>query len=139
MFVLDTNIISELRSSTRSSSLKVHRWAASVDVTQFYLSAITVMELETGVLGMERKDKQQGIVLRAWLDYVLREFRSKILPFTKTTAVLCASLHVPDRRPYRDAMIAATAKEHGLVLVTRNIRDFQGCGVEVMDPWQAQA
>ena len=84
---------------------------------------------------MERKDARQGQVLRLWLQGVLREFSSRIVPFGSTTAVLCAAMHVPNRRADRDAMIAATAKEHGYRVVTRNTEDFKECGVELVNPW----
>ena len=102
---------------------------------QLYLSAITVLELEIGVLAMERKDAPQGQVLRSWSQAVLGQFSSRVLPFGATTALLCAAMHVPDRRPERDAMIAATAKEHGYTLVSRNTDDFEGCGISLLNPW----
>ena len=66
---------------------------------------------------------------------VMKEFSNQILPFGTTTAVLCAALHVPNRRSDRDAMIAATAKEHGYTVATRNTDDFAGCGVQLVNPW----
>lgn len=137
MFLLDTNVISELRVGKRSPCADVQRWAAGVVADRLYLSAITVLELEVGVLTKERKDARQGQVLRSWIEALLLQFANRILPFTKTTAALCASLHVPDKRPERDAMIAATAKEHGFAIVTRNVDDFEGCGVELINPWLA--
>ena len=135
MFLLDTNVISELRAGKALSSPAVRRWAADIAASQLYLSAISVLELEMGVLAMERKDARQGQVLRLWLQGVLREFSSRIVPFGSTTAVLCAAMHVPNRRADRDAMIAATAKEHGYRVVTRNTEDFKECGVELVNPW----
>lgn len=84
---------------------------------------------------MQRKDAAQGQVLRLWFEVVRREFQGRVLPFDEGTALLCASLHVPNRRPERDAMIAATAKQHGYTLITRNTRDFSDCGVQVLNPW----
>ena len=135
MFLLDTNVLSELRVGKANPSADVRRWAASVPGNQLYLSAISVLELETGVLLMERKDAQQGQMLRSWLRGVMREFSSQVLPFGSTTAVLCAAMHVPDRRPDRDGMIAATAKEHGYTIATRNTADFDGRGVQLFNPW----
>lgn len=135
MFVLDTNVISELRVGKSMPSVSVRSWAAQVPANQLYLAAVTVLELEIGVLAMERKDSRQGQTLRSWLRGVLGEFSSQVLPFTGSTAILCAAMHVPNRRSDRDAMIAATAKEHGYTIVTRNTDDFSGCGVQLLDPW----
>lgn len=135
MFLLDTNVISELRAGKALPSPAVRRWAAGIPGNQLYLSAVSVLELEMGVLLMERKDAQQGQMLRSWLQGVLTEFSSQVLSFGNATAVLCAAMHIPNRRPDRDAMIAATAKEHGYTIVTRNTDDFDGCGVQVLNPW----
>ena len=135
MFLLDTNVISELRVGKANPSAAVRRWAASIPGNQLYLSPLSILELERGVLMMERKDAQQGQMLRSWLQGVMKEFSSQVLPFGNTTAVLCAAMHVPDRQPERDGMIAATAKEHGYTIATRNTSDFDGCGVQLMNPW----
>ena len=135
MFVLDTNVISELRSGKPAPSVAVRRWAARLPVNQLYLAAVTILELEICVLAMERRDPRQGQVLRTWLEGVMLEFTSQVLPFTGQTATICAPMHVPDRRSDRDAMIAATAKEHGYTLVTRDSSDFSGCGVSLLNPW----
>jgi predicted nucleic acid-binding protein len=135
MFLLDTNVISELRAGKRSPSAAVRSWAAGVPSNQLYLSSVTVMELEMGVLGMERSDREQGSRLRFWLEAVLEQFSPQILPFGKEAAVLCAAIHIPNRRSERDAMIAATAKEHGYTVVTRNTDDFDSCGVLLLNPW----
>ena len=135
MFVLDTNVLSELRVGKPMPSAAVRRWAGEVPANQLYLAAVTVLELEMGVLAMERRDAPQGKVLRAWMEGVMAAFSARVLPFAGPTAVLCAAMHVPDRRSDRDAMIAATAKEHGYTVVTRNTNDFRGCGVRVLNPW----
>lgn len=134
MFLLDTNVISELRVGKPHPSAAVRHWAAGVPSNQLYLAAVTVLELETGVLILERRDRQQGERLRTWLQAVLEQFQ--VLPFGKATALLCAAMHVPNRRPERDAMIAATAKEHGYTVATRNTDDFEGCGVTLLNPWE---
>ena len=134
-FVLDTNVISELRAGKAAPSVAVRRWAAQLPINQLYLAAVTILELEMGVLAMERKDSRQGQALRAWFKGVMVEFDSRVLPFTGQTAVICAPMQVPNRHSDRDAMIAATAKEHGYTLVTRNTADFGGCGVRLLNPW----
>ena len=113
----------------------VRRWAGNIPANQLYLSAITILELETGVLAMERRDEEQGQRLRSWLEGLMRVFSSAVLPFGAATALLCAAMHIPNRRSERDAMIAATAKEHGYTVVTRNTDDFSDCDVPLLNPW----
>ncbi|MEE4465685.1 type II toxin-antitoxin system VapC family toxin, partial [Azotobacter chroococcum] len=111
-------------------------WAQSVQVGELYLSAISVMELETGVLLRERKDAAQGALLRAWLDqHVLPGFAGRILAVDTAVALRCARLHVPDHKSERDALIAATALVHGMTVVTRNVADFELTGVAMLNPW----
>jgi predicted nucleic acid-binding protein len=112
------------------------RWAQAADPVSLYLSAITVMELETGIRLLERRDVDQARLLRDWLEaQVLPTFANRILPVDVAIARRCATLHVPDRRNDRDALIAATALVHGMTVVTRNVADFEGAGVPLLDPW----
>ncbi len=137
MFLLDTNVLSELR-RPRLAAPKLLEWADTAATSRQFISAVTIMELEMGVLSIERRDPAQGGVLRNWLvGKVEPSFNGRVLPFGPRTAQICARLHVPDRRPERDAMIAATALEHGLTMVTRNVSDFKPFGVPVLNPWQA--
>jgi predicted nucleic acid-binding protein len=140
MYVLDTNVVSELRKvRAGKADANVAAWTESVDATTLFVSAITIMELELGVLSIERKDAAQGAMLRAWLEqHVLPEFSGRTLPVDTAVAQRCARLHVPDRRNERDALIAASALVHGMTVVTRNVADFQGTGVTILNPW-AQA
>ena len=95
------------------------------------------MELELGVLTIERKDATQGAMLRSWLEqHVLPEFSGRTLPVDTAVALRCARLHVPDKRGERDALIAATALVHGMTVVTRNIADFKPAGVTLINPWE---
>lgn len=135
MFLLDTNVISELRQGKPNPSLAVRAWAADKPASQLYLSAIGLLELELGVQALERRTPPQGSALRAWLTGVGAAFSGRILPFTHRTAPLCAALHVPNPRAERDAMIAATALEHRFTVVTRNVADFQHMGVALLNPW----
>lgn len=138
MYVLDTNVVSELRKVQMGKADKnVSKWAQSVDAADLYVSAITIMELELGVLLLERKDASQGAILRHWLErQVLPEFAERTLPMDVAVAQRCAGLHVPNKRGERDAIIAATALIHGMTVVTRNTADFKPMGVALIDPWQ---
>ncbi len=137
-YLLDTNVVSELRKiGDGKADSRVLAWIAAEDAARFFLSAITILELERGVLGVQRRDAAQGARLRAWLDNHVRPgFAGRILPVTAEIAPRCAHLHIPDRRNEVDALIAATALVHDLAVVTRNVRDFEGAGVVVIDPWQ---
>lgn len=138
MFILDTNVVSELRKARHGrADPNVVSWADKVDAATLYISAITVLELEAGVLRIERRDPQQGAALRAWLDQqVLAEFKDRVLPIDTVVAQRCASLHVPDPHAERDALIAVTALVHGMTVVTRNMADFASTGVAMIDPWR---
>jgi len=141
MFVLDTNVISEIRKiRSGKADPNVAAWAETVDLAVLFLSVITVMELELGVLLVERRDSRQGEVLRKWLDQqVLPEFSDRILTIDGAVAQRCARLHVPDKCNERDAFIAASAIHHGMTVVTRNVADFQPTGVNLLNPWRATA
>nr|WP_145552362.1 type II toxin-antitoxin system VapC family toxin [Variovorax boronicumulans] len=137
-FVLDTNVVSELRKVVAGKAdANVAAWSNNVDAVDLYVSVITIMELELGVLAMERRDAAQGAVLRRWLeDQVLPEFAERTLPIDAAVARRCAGLHVPNRRSERDALIAATALVHGMAVATRNVSDFQATSVSLVDPWK---
>lgn len=139
IYLLDTNVISELRKAkTGRIDRRVKRWAAKISASSFYLSAVSVLELELGILLLERRDRAQGLVLRAWLEeHVLPTFAGRILPVDTEVARRCAALHIPNPRPERDVLIAATALVHGMALVTRNVEDFRPAGVEILNPWEA--
>lgn len=139
MFLLDTNVVSELRKVRLGrSDANVARWADTVESADLYLSSVTVQELEIGVLLAERRDPPQGAVFRTWLDqHVLPAFSGRILPVDTAVALRSAKLHVPNPRPVRDGLIAATALVHGMTVVTRNVADFAPCGVAWLNPWDA--
>jgi predicted nucleic acid-binding protein len=138
MFLLDSNVLSELRPAKPAQSATVRAWAAQHGSDLFYLSAITVLEQEWGILRLERRIPPQGQGLRAWARVTREAFAARILPVTTEIAVRCAALHVPDPMPERDALIAATALSHGLILVTRNVQDFEHIAeLRILNPWTA--
>lgn len=138
MFLLDANVISELRRPERADK-NVVAWAKTVSAVNFFLSVISILEIELGALQIARKDEARGAVLRAWIDdQILPRFDGRILPIDTAVARRCALLHVPHRRSERDALIAATAMVHGLTVVTRDVVDFEPTGVSLLNPWLAQ-
>jgi predicted nucleic acid-binding protein len=140
MYLLDTNVVSELRKIRLGKANRhVADWADSMDATDLYLSVISIHELEIGVLLAERRDPSQGAIFRTWLNgHVLPAFIGRILAVDTAVALHSARLHVPDPRPVRDGLIAATALVHGMTVVTRNVADFELTGVQILNPWTHQ-
>ncbi|NMO02101.1 type II toxin-antitoxin system VapC family toxin [Gordonia sp. TBRC 11910] len=134
--LLDTNVVSELRKRPGVIAPEVLAWSESQLRADLYVSVITVMEIEFGIARLARRDSRQAAVLTRWLEHdVLDEFRGRILPVDVAVARRAARLHVPDPRPERDGYIAATAREFGLTVVTRNVADFESLSVPVINPW----
>ena len=136
-YLLDTNVVSELRKvKAGRADPRVKAWVDSVDAATMFLSVMTVMELELGALLMERRGRRQGALLRSWLEtQILPAFEDRILSADIAVVRSAAALHVPNLRPERDALIAATALVHGMTVVTRNVRDFESTGVSILNPW----
>ena len=141
MFLLDTNVVSELRKIRRGrADVRVAAWQRDVALSECFISAITVMELEIGVLRLMRRDGAQAVILRDWLDTVVyRQFADRNLPVDLDVARRCAALQEARTLPERDAFIAATALVHGLTVVSRNFADFAGTGVALLNPWDDPA
>lgn len=142
MFLLDTNVVSELRREAGGRAApQVVAWAVSVPVSAHFISVVTLSELEIGLLRVQRRDPDQGAALRRWLDEdVVAGLRGRILPVDEAVARRAAALHVPDPAPAHDALIAATALVHRMTVVTRDVADFARFdGVRVLDPWSASA
>lgn len=138
MYLLDTNVVSELRKRPGVAAERVLEWAAKRDVRELHISVVTVLEIEVGVARLERRDAAQGARLRAWFDEgVLAGFAGRVLPVTLDVARRAAAIHGTSPRPVRDAWIAATAAVEGLTVVTRNVSDFEDTGARVVNPWMS--
>jgi toxin FitB len=138
MYLLDTNVISELRKvGDGKADDAVVAWVSGIDAGEMFISVLTLMELEIGILRVERRYAEQGTRLRAWFEtQVCPEFEDRTLRVDAAIARRCAQLHVPNPKSERDALIAATALEHNLTVVTRNLADFAAIGVPLINPWQ---
>jgi len=136
-YLLDTNVVSELRKPRGKADENVRAWAAARPAAELYLSVVTILEIERGIAQVGRRDEFQAQRLQRWLeDELLDVFRARILPVDVPAARRTARLHVPHPRPERDALIAGTALAHNMTVATRNVRDFEPMGVPVINPWE---
>lgn len=138
MFIIDTNVLIELRKAKAGkANANVATWASAHDPKSLFLSAITLLELEIGIRLTEQRDSAQGAIMRVWMaTRVLPAFEGRILPIDGTVAICCAALHVTDHRNYRDAMIAATGINNDMAIVTGNVAAFKATGVRIINPWR---
>ena len=138
MYLLDTNVVSELRKVKSGKADKnVELWSSTMDAQMLYVSSIVIHELELGILQAEHADAAKGKILRKWMeDYVLPSFDGRILPVDKDVVSISAKYHVPDPKPFRDTLIASTAVAHGMTVVTRYVEDFRLSGLKVLNPWE---
>lgn len=139
MYLLDTNVVSEIRKIQQGKAdAHLSAWVTQTPANQMYISAITLLELEKGIMRIKRKDKPQGAMLRIWLEQQVKPaFKGRILPFDEHTAPICATMHIPDPKPITDSLIASIVKQHNLTVVTRNVKDFAETGAKVFNPFQA--
>ena len=136
MYLRGANVLSELRTGKPQPDAQVLAWAAAVPLAAQYVSAVTWMEMDIGILRLQRRDAAQAQALQAWFAQLRALFAGRTLPVDEAVVQRCAQLHVPNPAPPHDALIAATALAHGLTLVTRNVGDFVGMGVQLLNPWQ---
>lgn len=138
MYLLDTNVISEVRKiKTGKANPNFVKWFSTIAEQDIFINATVLMEIERGILAKERKDAQQGVILRAWFErVVLPTFHGKILKIDEKTAQICARLHIPNHTPENDAWIASSAIQHHLILITRNTADFAHLGVKWFNPFE---
>jgi len=134
-FLLDTNVVSELRKGERAHP-GVHAWIDTHAADELWLSVLVVGELWRGVELVQRRDPASAQVLSAWLEGLTRDYRDRILPITTAVAKRWAEVTVPDPIPVIDGLLAATAIEHDLVLVTRNVADVERTGVVWQNPFE---
>jgi toxin FitB len=136
--LLDTNVVSELRkTNTPHVNASVVSWSRTFSASDFCISVMTLMEIEIGVLRLERRDPAQGSSLRGWFEsQVLKGFEGRIIDIDARIVRKASGFHVPDPKPDRDAFIGATAGAYSLTLATRNIRDFAAMGIDLINPWE---
>lgn len=132
-YLLDTNILSELRRSRPDRS--VERWYEATSDGDMFLSVMTIGEFRKGLARLRRKDADRADALDQWLERVLQPYAARILPITPEIATVWGDLNDPEPVPIIDAFLAATAIVHDMVLVTRNVKDFERTGVRLLNPF----
>lgn len=135
-YLLDTNVISELRKGERADE-NVRAWFGGLADEEIYLSVLTIGEIRRGVESVRRRDPDSAAALDSWLARLGEAHRERILPVDRTIAEEWGRMNVPDPLPVVDGLLAATAKVAGLTFATRNVADVEGSGVELVDPFSA--
>lgn len=135
MYLVDTNVLSEVRKGSRCDDA-VAAWWTAIAEEDIFISVLTIGEIRRGIESVRRRDAPSAVVLETWLSRVIRDHGDRILGIDREIAEEWGRLSVPDPLSPIDALIAATAKTHGLTLVTRNVRDIARTGVQTLNPWQ---
>ncbi len=135
MYLIDTNIISEIRKGSRCNR-RVAAWYSTVQDDQLYLSVIVLGEIRQGIERVRKRDPRQAAALEKWLAEVIEAFGPRILPIDRDVADIWGRLNAAGTLPVIDALLAATAQVHGLTLVTRNLKDIARTGVRCLDPFE---
>jgi toxin FitB len=133
--LLDTNVIAELRKGSRANP-SVRSWFAALDPEAILLSVVTVGEMRRGIENVRRRDPAAARSLERWLRLLLRDYGDRILAVDVAVADMWGRMNVPDPLPVIDALLAATAKVHGLTLATRNVKDVARCGADLVNPFE---
>jgi predicted nucleic acid-binding protein len=135
VYLLDTNVLSELRKHRRCHP-SVARWIAGVRSEELHTSVLVLGEIRVGIESIRRRDPVAASRIEVWLRTIEEGYEDRILDVDRRVADVWARLNVPDRRPFIDAFLAATALVHDLVLVTRDVGDVRSTGVRHLDPWR---
>lgn len=133
-YLLDTNVISELRKGDRADN-RVRAWFAGLAEEEILLSALTIGEIRCGVESVRRRDPDSAAALESWLSRLGESHRGRIVPIDRAIAEEWGRMSVPDPLPVVDGLLAATAKVLGLTLTTRNVTDVMSTGVDLLDPF----
>ncbi len=133
-YLLDTNVLSELRKADRCNA-NVLVWAKCIPASQLWISVLSLGEIRKGIESLRRKDTPQCVMLERWLDIVELEFENRILPVTEAIADEWGRLQARQPMAIVDSLIAATAEVHHLCVATRNAKDFKAAGVPVVNPF----
>jgi predicted nucleic acid-binding protein len=133
-WLVDTNVLSELRKGERADQ-GVGAWYSTAHEDDLFTSVLVLGEVRRGIESIRRRDIPSALALEQWLLRLTTTFRERVLPIDAQVADRWGGFNVPDPIPTVDGLLAATALVHDLVLVTRNVRDVQDTGVQVLDPF----
>ena len=132
-WLVDTNILSELRKGERANA-GVREWFAGAQDDELFTSVLVLGEVRRGIESIRRRDVPSALALEQWLTRLTTSFQDRVLPIDAAVADRWGALNVPDPVPTVDGLLAATALVHDLVLVTHNVRDIARTGVRLLDP-----
>lgn len=133
-YLIDTNVISELRKGDRADP-RVISWFAGLADEEIFLSALTLGEIRRGIESIRRRDSKSAVVLESWLGRIADQHEDRILTVDRSTAEEWGRMNVPDPLPVVDGLLAATARVLGLTLATRNTADIKRTGISCLNPF----